>query len=291
MGIRTDLALEKAQFLTKSSTQPLEGIQQKEYTKADLKITQITVESQEAAKALGKPAGEYVTIETLDSTGLDAYPDYLEEQVDIVAGEISRLCDNTGTALVVGLGNNDITPDALGPLVAKQIFATRHIPVNMPGFEEFSHLRPVAVLAPGVLGQTGIEVAEITKAVCAKIKPSVVVAVDALACAEISRLGTTIQISNTGISPGSGVKNSRKELSMTTLKAPVIALGVPTVVDMQTIAENVFNQESVNNEYKDFMVTPRSVDKLIERSAKLIGLAINKAFQPSMTIEDITSLI
>ena len=129
-------------------------------------------ESQEAAKALGKPAGEYVTIETLDSTGLDAYPDYLEEQVDIVAGEISRLCDNTGTALVVGLGNNDITPDALGPLVAKQIFATRHIPVNMPGFEEFSHLRPVAVLAPGVLGQTGIEVAEITKAVCAKIKPS-----------------------------------------------------------------------------------------------------------------------
>lgn len=291
MGIRTDLALESAQAISTAEAKPISGIAQNEYDKAQCHITQITVENEEASASLGKPMGEYVTIETNGPCGLDMYPDNLEEQVDLLAGEISRLANNNGDVLVIGLGNDDITPDALGPLVAKQIFATRHIPKEMEGFEEFSDLRSVSVIAPGVLGQTGIEVAEITKAICQKIKPGVVVAIDALACAEISRLGKTIQISNTGISPGSGVKNSRKELSEKTLKVPVIALGVPTVVDMQTIAESISGNDNLNSDYKDIMVTPRSIDKLIDYSAKLIALGINKAFQPSMSIEDFTSLV
>lgn len=291
MGLRTDLALESAQSINATAAKPYPGISQHEYSKSQCHITQITVENESASSAIGKPVGEYVTIEMNGTGGLDAYPDNLEEQVDLLANEISRLANNNDNVLVIGLGNDDITPDSLGPLVAKQIFATRHIPKEMAGFEEFSHLRSVSVIAPGVLGQTGIEVAEITKAICQKIKPGVVVAVDALACAEISRLGNTIQISNTGISPGSGVKNSRKELSQTTLNAPVIAIGVPTVVDMHTIAQTISGTENLNSDFNDIMVTPRSVDKLIEHSAKLIALGINKAFQPSLSIADITSLI
>lgn len=291
MGLRTDLAIESAQSVNADAAGGYPGIDINEFMKAECKVTEVKVETEKAAKDIGKPTGRYVTIETTASSGLAAYPDYFEEQANLIAEEINSLANVEGPVLIIGLGNDDITPDALGPLVAKQIFATRHIPVEMPGFEEFSHLRSVAVMAPGVLGQTGIEVAEIVRAVCDRIKPSLVVAVDALACAEVSRLGNTIQITDTGISPGSGVKNSRKELSKSTLNAPVIALGVPTVVNMQTIAESIVKKPVKDNKFKDMVVTPRSVDKLIEHSAKLIAMGINRAFQPSMTIEDIMSLI
>ncbi len=289
MGIRTDLALESVQAVKTSVTSEIDGIRQENYEKAGCTVTQITVENQNAVKLIGKPMGQYVTVEMQSS--LDEYSDDFEQQVDVIADEIKRLSPTSGDVLVIGLGNNDITPDALGPMTARQIFATRHIPKNIEGLEEFSGLRPVCSIAPGVLGQTGIEVAEISEAVCMKTSPSVVLAIDALACSEISRLGNTIQITDTGISPGSGVKNSRRELSKETLGAPVIAIGVPTVIDMQTIANSITGQEHEVSEFSDMMVTPRSVDKLIERSAKLIALGINKAFQPDMTIEDITSLI
>jgi len=291
MGLRTDLALESAQAINSTVAKPYAGISQKEYEKAGCVISEIVVETEEAAKELGKPMGQYVTVETKGKQGLEAYPEELEEQVDMLAKEISRLSNTTGDVLVIGLGNDDITPDALGPMTAKQIFATRHIKTELADMKEFAGLRSVCVLAPGVLGQTGIEVAEIAKAICEKIKPSVVIVIDALACSEISRLGKTIQISNTGISPGSGVKNSRKELSQSTLNAPVIAIGVPTVVDMQTIAESITGQQCDKSEFRDMMVTPRSIDKLIEHTAKLIALGINRAFQPDMTIEEITSLV
>lgn len=291
MGLRTDLALESAQALETAKGEGYAGISRKEYEEAGCKITQIIVETEDAAQALGKPIGEYVTIETQSGHSLDTFPESLDEQVDLIAKEITRLSDAKGEALVIGLGNDDITPDALGPLVAKQIFATRHISKELSEFEEFKKLRSVAVLAPGVLGKTGIEVAEIVRAVCDKTKPSVVVAVDALACSEVSRLGCTIQLSNTGISPGSGVKNSRKELSKATLNAPVIAVGVPTVVDMHTIVESITGNEYIKSDFNDMMVTPRSIDKLIDHTAKLISMGINRAFQPDMSIEEITSLI
>lgn len=289
MSIRTDLALESAQAI--KTTKPVEGITQHQQEQAGCIITNIVVETPEGAKKIGKPMGQYITIETKNNSGLDVYPDDLEKQVDMLAEQIKALCPKEGEALVIGLGNNDITPDALGPFVAKQIFATRHFKTELAEFEEFRNMRSVSALAPGVLGQTGIEVAEVTKAICTKVKPSVVIVIDALACAEISRLGTTIQITDTGISPGSGVKNARKELSQKTLKAPVIAIGVPTVVDMNTIAETISGKPSENKQYKAIMVTPKNIDKLIDRCAKLISLAINKVFQPDMTIEDITSMI
>lgn len=291
MGLRTDLAIESAQSIDISSASQYEGIKLNEFIKAECKVTEVIVETDLASKQIGKPTGKYITIETINSTGLDAYPDYFEEQVNLLANEINSLITTDNAVLIIGLGNDDITPDALGPLVAKQIFATRHIPIEMPGFEVFSDLRSVSVVSPGVLGQTGIEVAEITRAICDKIKPSLVIVIDALACAEISRLGKTIQITDSGISPGSGVKNSRKELSKATLNAPVIAIGVPTVVDMHTIAEAVADVSLAGEDYKDIMVTPKSIDKLIEHSAKLIAMGINKALQPSMSIEDFVSLI
>ena len=290
MGLRTDLALESAQAIC-TDGKPYAGISKKEFDEAGCRVTEITAETEDAAKELGKPLGRYVTIETAAGHSLDTFPESLDEQAELISKEISRLADIKGDALVIGLGNDDITPDALGPMVAKQIFATRHISGELSQFEEFANLRPVSSIAPGVLGQTGIEVAEITRAVCDKIKPSVVIAVDALACSDVSRLGRTIQISDTGISPGSGVKNSRKELSKATLGVPVIAVGVPTVVDMHTIVESITGNEYIKSDYNDMMVTPRSIDKLIDHTAKLIALGINRAFQPDMSIEEITSLI
>ena len=147
----------------------------------------------------------------------------------------------------------------------------------------------MSVFAGGVLGQTGIETAEIVKAVCREIKPSVIIVVDALACSDISRLGTTIQISDTGISPGSGVSNTRKELSYKVFGVPVIAVGVPTVVDMHTIVQSLTGSEP-DRSLPNMMVTPRDVDRLTERAAQLISFGINLALQPKLTFEDVRGL-
>lgn len=286
MGIRTDLALEAAQLLTKTS--PIEGITKNEYQKADLNITEISVETDSAAENLGKPIGKYITIQS--ELSLENHPDNFNERVDILAEEINKLCEKKDNILVVGLGNKNITPDSLGPHVAEQTFATRHIK-QLADDVDTSDLSTVSVIKTGVLGTTGIESSETVKAVCKMINPSVVIVIDALACSEISHLGTTIQLCNTGISPGSGVENARKELSEKTLETQVIAIGVPTVSDMQTISEYVFDTPAPDKEMINMMVTPRTIDKLIMRVSRLIAMAINRAFQPSLSIEDITSLV
>lgn len=286
MGIRTDLTLEAAQQLTK--TTPLEGITKNEYQKANLNITEITVETDQAAQKLGKPKGKYITIHS--ELPLENYPDNFNERVDILSIEINKLCKDKSNILVVGLGNKSITPDSLGPDVADQTFATRHIK-QLAADVDTSDLSTVSVIKTGVLGDTGIESSETVRAVCEKLKPSVVIVIDALACSEISNLGRTIQLCDTGISPGSGVENARKELSAQTLGTQVIAIGVPTVVDMQTISEYVFDTPAPNKEMNNMMVTPRSIDKLIMRVSRLIAMGINRAFQPNLTIEDITSLV
>lgn len=286
MGIRTDLALEAAQQLTK--TAPLEGILKNEYQKADLNITEIIVETQSAAENLGKPMGKYITIQS--ELPLENHPDNFNERVDILAEEINKLCENKDNILVIGLGNKNITPDSLGPDVADQTFATRHIK-QLAADVDTSDLSTVSVIKTGVLGTTGIESSETVLAVCEKIKPSVVIVIDALACSEVSHLGTTIQLCDTGISPGSGVENARKELSEQTLGTKVIAIGVPTVVDMQTIAEYVFETPSPEKQMNNMMVTPRSIDKLIMRVSRLISMGINRAFHQNLSIEDITSLV
>ena len=240
-----------------------------------------------AGLRIGKPKGKYITIET---ERLSDEPADFREQAENIADEIAALLNgNVSDGLVAGLGNSDITPDALGPMVASGVIATRHLKEVLPKGHEFSSLNPVSVIAPGVLGQTGIESAEIIRSVCDGIKPKFVIAVDALACSDVSRLGTTIQLADSGISPGSGVQNRRKELSEITLGVPVIAVGVPTVVDMHTIVENITGNPP-DKHLPNMMVTPRDVDKLIERTARLISSALNIALQPSLSFEEITAL-
>ena len=207
-----------------------------------------------------------------------------------LAGELGRLVPE-GDILVVGLGNNDITPDAVGPQAASRILATRHLRDELDGDEEnfLVSLRRVSAIAGGVLGQTGIETAEIVRALAEQLQPAGIIAVDALACSDISRLGTAIQMTDAGISPGSGVANARKELSEKQLGIPVIAVGVPTVVDMHTIVRSLTGADIEVNS-PNMMVTPRDVDRLTERASQLIAFGINLALHPALSFEDVRGL-
>ncbi len=279
---RTDLALEQA-----TSLAPEEAIPITRRGKA-FRISELHITDEAQSRRIGRGAGRYITLEC---DRLSSSTDGLQAQAEELAEEIAQLLPD-GDILVVGLGNADITPDALGPAVAGKILATRHLrrelPGNIPDAEYLRRLRPVSVLANGVLGQTGIEAAELAAALRDTVRPAAVIAVDALACSDISRLGCTIQISDAGISPGSGVQNRRKALDRATLGVPVIAIGVPTVVDMHTIVRHYtdFHGDSLPN----MMVTPRDIDRLIAHAARLIGYGINLALQPTMDFADVESL-
>lgn len=283
MSIRTDLAVE---MVDEDASSLPKGIKRKLRKSSACSVTEIIVADDSAGRRIGKPKGRYITVET---DRLSASPRDFDEQVENIAAEIASLKGDGNTALVVGLGNSDITPDALGPLVISQIIATRHLREELPEGHGLKQLNAVSAIAPGVLGQTGIEAAEVVKSLCSAVSPDCVIVIDALACSDISRLGTTIQLSNSGISPGSGVQNRRKEFSEATLGVPVIAVGVPTVVDMHTIVENITGSPP-DKHLPNMMVTPRDVDKLIERTARLLAYSINKAVQPMLTVEDITAL-
>lgn len=280
MNVRTDLALEGI-----NAEKVSDGIVQKKRGKA-FKITEIEISEDEYGERIGKKKGKYITLEGEE---LNRFADNYKEMVIEFANELKVLIPE-GQILVVGLGNNDITPDALGPQVAGHILATRHLRDELSSDETFlKSLRQVSVFASGVLGQTGIETAEIVNALSDKIKPVGVIVIDALACSDISRLGRTIQLSDSGISPGSGVQNRRRELSEKTLGVPVIAIGVPTVVDMHTIVEGLTGC-TVKRELPNMMVTPRDIDKLIERAALLIAGGINLALHPQLSFEDVEGL-
>lgn len=284
MSIRTDLAVE---MIDEDAANLPKGIKRRLRKSSACSITEITVADDAAGLRIGKPKGRYITIET---DRLSASPQDFDEQVSNIADEIVNLKgEDRHTALIAGLGNSDITPDALGPMVVSRIIATRHLHDELPEGHELRRLNKVSAIAPGVLGQTGIEAAEIIRSLCGEVRPDLVIAIDALACSDISRLGSTIQLNDSGISPGSGVQNRRKELSEATLGIPVIAIGVPTVVDMHTIVENITG-DPPDKHLPNMMVTPRDVDKLIERTSRLLAYAINKALQPELTIEDITAL-
>lgn len=285
-NIRTDLAVE---CLTDTGPSLPQGVRRDTETIGQTPVTRVVIETEQAAQAIGKPVGKYVTVET---TPFHRFTSDFENQVKIVGDEIKNLLPD-GPALVVGLGNSAITPDALGPEVINLIFATRHLQKDFAAISGFEHLRGAAAIAPGVLGQTGIETAEIISAIVREIKPSAVVVIDALASREIARLGATVQISDTGIAPGSGVANHRKELTEKTLGVPVIAVGVPTVVDMNTIAQDLADGQPVSlpDKGRNMMVTPREIDTIIENAAKTVAFGINLALQPSLSLNDIISLV
>ncbi|EEG32002.1 GPR endopeptidase [[Clostridium] methylpentosum DSM 5476] len=288
MNIRTDLALENLEIAGEILP---EGVKKESHKKENLTITKVEVTSDSGANILGKPIGTYITIE-MDS--LKGFSDNFEGETEVVAEQINQLLPKEGLVLVIGLGNEDITPDAIGPQVVSGLLATRHL-VN--GFAQeygLGSLRPVAAVAPGVLGQTGMETAEIVHSLCRQIKPAAVVAVDALASRSVERLGTTVQIADTGISPGSGVQNQRAELSRQSLGIPVIAVGVPTVVDMTTIAYDLlgegYQSEKVSDRGRTMMVTPREIDKIIKQAAKTVAAGLNRALQPELSMEEIVGL-
>lgn len=280
MSIRTDLAVECID--PESRTLP-KGIKRKLRKSSVCTITEIIVTDEMAGLRIGKTRGRYITVET---DRLSAHPSDFEEQAENIADEIKGIADNTERVLVAGLGNRNITPDALGPIAASQIIATRHIN-GMSGLPDMSE---VTVVSPGVTGQTGIEAAEQLSAVCSTVNPTLLIVIDALACSDISRLGTTIQITDTGISPGSGVQNRRKEISRITMGVPVVAIGVPTVIDMHTAVENITGK-APEKHLPNMMITPRDIDELIRRTAKLIAFAVNRAVQKNLSDEEIISLM
>lgn len=288
MNARTDLAIEKDSFI--SGDRP-KGIRRKIFETEKTKVTKISVLDKEAADVIGKPVGEYITVE-LDEFSYDT--ELLDDRMKSISTQLSSLLPKgDGTVLVAGIGNKDITPDALGPRCAEGIFSTRHITSELAAEIGLERLTPVCSLATGVLGQTGIETGEIIKSVADAIKPKAVIVIDALAAAGLERLGRTVQITDTGITPGSGVGNKRAEISKNTLGVPVIAIGVPTVVDAVTLARAMTGNKTATEsaEAQNMMVTPREIDVMIERAAKLIALCVNCALQPETDPELLLSVV
>lgn len=294
MSFRTDLALEAAQPHEKNLPG---GVKHVRRNAGNLAIDAVSITDEEGARMIGKPVGEYITITTPPFSGA---LEVSEEEIEIIASEIRAMLPEDGLVLVVGLGNNDITPDAVGPRTARRILATRHISGELAAQNGFANLRAAAAIAPGVLGQTGIETAEIIRSLVQDLRPSAVIVIDALAARSASRLGNTVQIANNGISPGSGVMNARKELSRESIGVPVISIGIPTVVDATTLASDLLDSAEEDMEKRRglfepegnaMMITPREIDVLIGHACSTLSLAVNKALQPGMTLEEIGYLV
>ena len=286
MSIRTDLALEQKEL----NPDQTDGIESEETILDNIKITRIRIKNKNGERALGKPIGTYVTVETPPLTDSG---EMNENAINAVSSELISFLPK-GLVLVAGLGNTSITPDAIGPKAAKGILATRHIEGEIARSIGLDDMRPVAVISPGVLGQTGIETGEIIAGIARLIKPSAVIVIDALASRCLSRLGCTIQMSDTGICPGSGVGNRRAEISKNTIGVPVISVGIPTVVDAVTLAQDLTGhkcENTVNPRGAKMIVTPQEIDLLVSRGAATVSMAINYALQENIDRETIMGLI
>lgn len=294
---RTDLAVEAHELWKESAgkTTRLTGVRAEERQREGFQTTVVTVLDEEGEAALGKPVGRYVTLD-LDGL-LRREEDAFGRAVRAVAAEVEGMVPADGMALVVGLGNRAVTPDLVGPLSVEHLLVTRHLVDGLP--EHFGHLRPVAAVTPGVLASTGVESGDQTAALAEKLKPSCVIAIDALASRAIDRLCRTVQLADTGITPGSGVGNHRTALNKASLGVPVVALGVPTVVDGATLALDLLEQagrddlgqEAFGGKGADFFVTPREVDSRVADLAKVIGYGVSLGLNPTLTMEDLTMLL
>ncbi len=269
MEYRTDLALE----YTEPTSQRVEK-------RKNCTITRIR-----------ENGADYITLEV---PAISDHIDSGDELLHQLRDELSALLPETGLVLVAGLGNRAITPDALGPQTAEQVLATRHIHGEIARITGLDGLRPVAVVSTGVLGCTGVETRELLTALAREFRPSAVIAVDALAARSLGRLGCTIQLSTGGISPGSGVNNARPQLSRETLGVPVIGIGVPTVVDAGTLAADLLGRaapkDKVSPRGASMVVTPREIDLLITRAARMVAMAINTALNPTLSVEEFSIL-
>lgn len=266
--IRTDLALEAM-----SREEASEGIILEKSTVNGLPLTRVSITEKGTIK-IGKPAGEYFTLFCNKCE---------KDEINALIKILHEIVPKNGRILIAGLGNENITPDSLGVRTVSRVVATAHLSQQ----NEFDDLgmREVFVIETGVLAQTGIESAEQLRYITNGIKPDMVIAVDSLACAEGERLGRTIQVTNTGIAPGSGVKNSRCEVSVNTLGIPVVAIGVPTVIDLESLTDNRQLKKA------GAMVVPRDIDITINHYAKVISKALNSSLNPSLSPEELELLL
>ena len=307
-NFRTDLALERRDIYQKvNNLKQIDGIKStEEEINEKLKVTRVEILNKNGEKAIGKPVGNYVTI---DVKKLKLAEDEdIQKASEVVTKELKKIInihtDKQGDILVVGLGNIYVTPDALGPKVINEIDVTRHIIKYLPQYVDEGR-RPVSAISPGVLGTTGIETVEILKGIVDNIHPKLLIVIDALASRSIDRISSTIQISDTGIVPGAGVGNTRQEISQTTLGIPVIALGIPTVVELATLVSDgidifidrlqekaesneYLNKLQQNDKYEEvkealnvgdynMIVTPKEIDDLIENMKDIVARGINFA--------------
>jgi len=317
MTIRTDLAIEAREMVTKHVSHEVSGVDVVTSKDEDVLITRVNITNQAAEDALGKPIGKYITIE---AQGLKYNDEDLHEKIaGFLAEELNGLIkiNSAATVLVVGLGNRNITPDALGPKTIEKLVVTRHLK-DMLLDDVKDRMRLVCAIEPGVLGITGMETAEIIQGIVTKIKPDIVIAIDALAAAASHRVNTTIQLANTGIHPGSGVDNKRFGLNQATLGVPVIAIGVPTVVHASTIAMDTIHAlkehasfaryfKSLENlsagecqtiirqvlpeTLGNLMVTPKEIDQIITDISTVVAKGINQALHEKIDYENIHTCI
>ena len=326
MNVRTDLAVEAKEIYEienkSKNLGSIPGVEIKEHLENDIKVTDVKILNEAGEKALNKMIGRYITI---DIPSFTHYDSGTMEAVSVVISsalsEIIKIKPHM-TTLVVGLGNWNVTPDALGPKVISNIMITRHLRQLIPDRID-ERIRPVCAISPGVMGITGIETGEIIRGVVEKTKPDFIICIDALASRKMDRVNSTIQIGNTGISPGSGVGNKRMELSEKTLGVPVIAIGVPTVVDAATITNDTIDMlidelakqtkngsefyhmlkdidkkekqsliEEILRPYPgNLMVTPKEIDTMMDSVSKIIATGINLALQPELDMEDIKQYV
>lgn len=286
MGVRTDLAME-AHSLFKEGRgikTELRGVSSAVEKYGEITLTRVNITNEEASKNLKKAIGRYVTIEApnikYDSAEFIKACEILSEEIEVIADIKSN-----DVTLVVGLGNRDITPDALGVKTVENLMVTRHLKEYVKDMLP-ENISNVCAIAPGVLGTTGIETVRIIEGIVKIVKPKLVIAVDALAAADIKRVSTTIQLSDTGIQPGAGVGNNREGINEETLGTKVIAIGVPTVIDAETISK-----VEIPKELAPLMVTTKDIDTVIERMSKAVATGINLALHKGITVDEIENYI
>ncbi|TDX51080.1 GPR endopeptidase [Orenia marismortui] len=316
----TDLAVEARNLAVERTGGEIQGVAVEEEEKENVKVTRIQVMNQQAAQRIGKAPGNYITIE---SESLRVADKLTQEYISgVLSDEINKLINYNAlqpgmqgepTILVVGLGNWNATPDALGPEVIHHLLVTRHLYDSSPA-DAKQGMRPVCALAPGVLGLTGIETAEIIRGVVDRVHPNLIIAIDALAAKESSRLASTIQISDTGIYPGSGLGKNRVGITQEDMGVPVLAIGMPTVINSVNIVndtikqlmnnpnvqpnlrgslqQNNNHQQIIQNILQPFMgdliVSPKGIDQLIRDTSKIIAGGINVALHPDIKAEDVS---
>ena len=307
-NFRTDLADERNEIYKKANyiSTNVDGIEAEEDEAENIKIGRVNIVNENGEQAIGKPQGTYVTLDIKNIKTIQH--EEIEKVANVLANELRNLINKHITdvddILVVGLGNIYVTPDALGPKVVPEIEVTRHILQYMPKAMS-EDTRPVSAIAPGVLGITGIETMEILKGIVDNVKPKMLIVIDALASRNIERISSSIQLSDTGIVPGAGVENTRKEISEKTLGIPVVALGIPTVVDLASITNDCIRifiedlqqkamsndtlnklkdtdnyeqiKEALNVGKYNMIVTPKEIDELIENMKEIVALGINQA--------------